>query len=83
MCLPVAVSCWRKAGERLCVTHNLLAQEKRHIISFMEELSPPVLGDETGTEDIFFAFSSVPIQRPVSADVSEVPAMSLGQISRR
>ena len=28
---------------------------------------------------VFFGFSSVPIQRSVSADVSEVPAMSLGR----
>lgn len=52
MCLLGAVSYWRKAGERLCVTHNLLAQEQRHIISLMEELSPPVLGNEAGTEEI-------------------------------
>lgn len=81
MCLLVAVSCWKKAGEMLRVTHNLLAQDKRCIISLMEELSPPVLGNEAGTgENCLFLVSVLsPTQRPVSADVSEVPAMTLGR----
>jgi len=46
----------------------------------MEELSPSVLGKESGKVEVcLFVFSCVSAQRPVSSDVSDVSALSLGR----
>lgn len=39
------------------MTHDFLAQDKKCIMSLMEDLSPPVLGNEAGTEENCFFVS--------------------------
>lgn len=75
VCCQLLEKSWGKA---VCDA-NLLVQEEQCIISLMEELSsPPLLGN--GTEDIcLFWFEFCPNLSPVSADVLELPAMSLGR----